>query len=414
VVFPSEGPSQATGPGAILWSAAGDCPGGEGARVARIGAGGVPSAATIPRTTSGRLLAPPGPLAIAGGPHGQVVIAGASPAGPAGDLLVEGTAAGPFSALTDSGSPSGPPVLASAYLGDVALAAPVVAGHGAERLRVRVQRHYSRGFGPAITFGAGAGGPVRALTLALDYRSDALAVWAQQGAIYARELPASGVGHPIERLAPAGADVRIAALLSDDNRAIVAWSEQREGQTSVYLDRSSAGVRFGAPRLLERFGDPDGLPSPDGSPTLVRLSSESVMMAWAGSAGGHWVVRTAAVDDHGLRLVDTIATPGADALLEDLAPGPDGDALVAWTEPQQAKGGRPDLADRAIFAARGIEAYPGRTIFGEPEQVAPPGPNGGVSVALDPDSDRAVAAWLGAGATIEYAIGTPGITPAAP
>ena len=43
VVFPSDNPTHATGPGAIVWDAAGGvCPGGEEAQVAPIGDGDVP------------------------------------------------------------------------------------------------------------------------------------------------------------------------------------------------------------------------------------------------------------------------------------------------------------------------------------------------------------------------------------
>jgi hypothetical protein len=402
VVFPSDSPSQRTGSGAVVWEASAACPGGEGARVAVIGGRGTPGAGIVPRTRAGRRLVLGGPLAVGGAPAGQVVIAGASPERPAQGMLIEGAAAGPFGTLSAVEFSDAPVALATAYLGDVALASAPASGRGAGALRVRVQRHYTRGFGPGVTASAGGGASIHALTLALDYRSDVLAVWAQGGSIYARELPASGAPQPIQRLAPAGSDTQIAALLSDDDRAIVAWSEQRGAQTSVYLDRSRTGVRFGAPLLLERCEDPDGLSAPAGSPSLVRLSSESVTMAWAGAAQGRWVVQTAAIDRVGAPSVATIAAPGGDALLEDLAPGPDGDALVLWSEPQQTPAGAPELDDRAIFAARGIDA--GRPVFGQPEEVAPPGPNSDATVALDPDSDRALAVWRGADGAIEYAI----------
>jgi hypothetical protein len=294
--------------------------------------------------------------------------------------------------------------LTTAYLGDVALASPPAGGDGANGLRVHVERFFSHRFVRSVSASAAGAGPVQALTLAMDYRSDALAVWAQKGAIYARDLPAKGAAHPIQRLASVGSHTRIAAVLSDDDRAIVAWAAHSGSETSVYVDRSAIGVRFRAPQLLERFSDPDGLSSPAGSPSLVRLSSESVMLAWAGSAAGHWVVRTAPVDLNGVQAVGTIAAPDGNALLADLAAGPDDDALALWTEPLPTAAGAPDMQRQAIFAARGTEAYPGRTIFGKPEEVAPPGPVSDATVALDPKSDRGVAVWQGEAATIEYSI----------
>jgi len=374
--------------------------------VAPIGAGDAPGAAGAPLAAGGRRIALEGPLAVTGAPDGKIVIAGSSQGAHAHALLIQGAAGGPFTPLASVAGADDPIALTSAYLGDTAFVSSPTLGSNAGAVRVRLERHFSRVFGPGLVASTDERRPRPvALALALDYRCDALAVWAQDGSLYARDMPTSGVTHQIQRLAPVGSNLKIAALLSDDNRAIVAWSDQHGTQTSVYLDQSATGVRFGAPTLLERFTDPDGLSAPAGSPSLIRLSSESVMMAWAGSAEGRWVVRTAAIDGHGPGPVATIATPGVDALLEGLTPGPDGDALIVWTEPQQAEGSPPDLERQAIFAARGISAYPGRTIFGQPEEVAPPGFNSDVSAALDPDSDRALAVWRGADTGIEYSIG---------
>ena len=94
----------------------------------------------------------------------------------------------------------------------------------------------------------------------------------------------------------------------------------------------------------------------------------------------------------------------ADALLSDLEPGPDGEALALWSEAQPTAGGRLDARRQALFAARGIDAFPGQTIFGQPEQLAPPGPNEDATVAFDPASDRALALWRGEGGAVDYAI----------
>ena len=138
------------------------------------------------------------------------------------------------------------------------------------------------------------------------------------------------------------------------------------GITRVFAELSAPGVSFGTPRLLERYADPGGLTPPP--PRLVRLISESVMLAWTGVESGHWVVRTAAIDLNGVRAIDTISSSGRNALLTDLIPGPAGEAYALWSEPQSTSSGGLDLHDRALYAARGIDAYPGRTIFGAPER----------------------------------------------
>jgi hypothetical protein len=404
VVFPSDSPSHATGRGALVWSAAAGCPGGAGVRVSRIAHGDVPGAAAIPRSAAGRPLTLHGPLVAAGAPHGQIVIGGSASRSSTAGLLIQGAAEGPFAPLIPAHGSAAPMALTTAYLGDVALASPPAGTARSGAVQVHVERFFSHRFVRDASASAPAAGSPRALTLAMDYRSDALAVWVQDGAIYARDLPGSGRSHPIQRLARALATPTITALLSDDNRAIVAWAEQRGSETSVYIDRSATGVRFGTPQLLERFRDPDGLPSPAASPMLIRLSSESVMLAWAGAADGRWVVRTAPVDLNGVRSTSTISPPDVDALLSGLAPGPNGEALALWTEPLPTAAGPPDVRRQAIFAARGIDALPGRTIFGRPEEVAPPGPVRDASVALDPSSGRAVVAWQGERASIDYAI----------
>jgi hypothetical protein len=410
VVFPSDAPDQATGPGAVVWSASAHCPGGEGARVAPIGAGGQPGAAEIPRTAAGRPIVPAGALVASGAPHGQIAIAGALPEAPAEGLLIQGTAGGPFSTLALPGGSAAPRAIATGYLGDLALLSPsafapgaplatVAEGNQVDTLGLHVERFFAHRFDRNLATETAGEEPVRTLALAMDYRSEALAVWVQAGALYARLLPGTGAAGAIQRLAPIGSRPALAALLSDDRRAIVAWSEQKGSETSIYIDRSAVGVRFGKPQLLERFRDPDGLPPPAASPTLVRLSSEGVMLAWAGSADGHWVVRTAPVTLAGVGAVSTIAAPGADALLADLAAGPDSDVQLLWTEPQPGATGQPDMARQAILAARGHDG-----VFGEAQQLAPPAPVSHATVALDPDSDRALAVWQTQDGSIDYSI----------
>jgi hypothetical protein len=409
VVFPSNAPDHRTGPGAIVWDSSPTCPGGEGARVDAIGADDRPAAPTIPLMAAGHTIAPRGALVVSPGPHGQIVIAGASPGRRAHALVVQGRAGGPFSSLLGEALPAAPLAFANGYLGDVALASPPSATGGAgasEGPEVHVERYFSNALSRRGTVSAATTmtPPPRTVALALDYRSDALVLWTQGGALYARDLPASGASAFSQLLARVGPHVRISALLSDNNRATVAWAEDHAGRTSVYLDRSATGVRFGAPRLLERFRDPDGLASPPGSPSLVRLSTESVVLAWAGAAGGHWVVRAAVVDASGVGDASTIAAPGSDALLTALAPGPDAEALALWTEPQPASAGAPNTDEQALFSALATVVAAGRMRFDLPEQVAPPEAIDSATAALDPDDDRAVAVWRGAGGQLRYAV----------
>jgi len=450
VVFPSDSPTEGTGPGAIVWSVTAPCPTGAGVLLAPISADDLPGQPAAPRTAAGATIALRGPVSATGGPYGRVVIAAAStgepdpeavleasgkgtpttgprprrkgaPKGGGGRgmregelLLTEGAAGGPFAAPLALGGPAGTFAFATAYLGDAALAS-LADPHGQINVQLRVQRHHAQRFAaPAEVTATGAGADsIEALTVALDFRSDRLVVFSREGSLFARELPGKGAPHALQRLGPSSpAGARIAAVISDDDRAIVAWTVRHDGQTSVYVSQSQPGVRFTQPQLLEAFPDPPGLPGYVDSPQLVRLSSESVMLAWTGAVAGHWAIRAAAIDQRGVLPPSTISPAGRDALLAGLAAGPNDEALTLWSEPQSTAAGL-DLGEQAIFAARGFDGYPEQVKFAGPELLAAPGPNSDATVAFDPDSDRAVAAWRTGAGALAYAVRAPGALSAA-
>jgi hypothetical protein len=397
IIFPTESPEQPTGPGAIVWATGRECPAGAGARLDPISPAGIPQAPLSPRSAEGTRLGPGPPIEAAAAPHGLVAIAGTDPARASGALFIQGAAGGPFAPLTGARSVR-PVALANGYLGDLGILA---AGPGASGLSVLLERWYGHRVQPRAVIGGPHTGHISTAALALDYRSDALAVWADGGRLYAREEPGSGHRHPLQQLGPAGGEAQIAALLSDDDRSIVLWVLHGAGRTRIYLAHSAPGVRFGAPQLLESFADPD-LQARPGAPRLIRLSDESVMAAWPGDEDGHWVTRIAPIDQNGLRTVTTIAAPGGNALLDGLAPGPDGEAIVLWGEPAQGAGGAPQPGQQKLMAARGVETAPGQARFGTPELVAGTGPVAGATVAVDPHSRRAIAAWVGEDGAVRW------------
>jgi hypothetical protein len=164
VLFPSDKPDEPTGPGALVWSAAGGCPGGRGARVDRLVPGAPPDPPAVPRSAGGTAIAPQGALAAAVAPHGQVAISGADATH--GELLVQGKATGPFRTLLQNRSLLEPGTLASAYLGDLALLAPI-SGAGPGALGLSIERWFASVAGPVRSaFGrrSGSGRPDRART----------------------------------------------------------------------------------------------------------------------------------------------------------------------------------------------------------------------------------------------------------
>ncbi len=139
----------------------------------------------------------------------------------------------------------------------------------------------------------------------------------------------------------------------------------------MYLDRSAKGVTFGTPRLLESFANPRGMAPPPASPSLIRLSTESVMLAWSSIVSGHWVIRSSAVDQDRVGPPTTTSAGSGDALLADLQPGPRADALLLWTEPPAGATQAGGRTEQAIYATRGFRGVGSRIVFEAPEELGP-------------------------------------------
>jgi hypothetical protein len=357
-----------------------------------------------------------------GASFGRVAVALAPAQAGAGGLqpsIVEGAAGGTLTPAVRAGV-GRPLALARAYLGDIALAS-VTPG----AISVRVQRYFRHRFGPARSIPIGAG-RVSALTATMDYRSDVLVAWQQNGSIYAHMLRSYARADPTQRLGPSGPKPQLQALVSDNFHGMVAWSttDDRPGaqaRTQIHLDLSAAAVRFGKPRLLASYPDPARAGERPGSLALVRLSGENVVLAWTAAARGHYVVRAAPALVAATRPTTLLSDPARDAVLADLAPGPEDEAVALWSSPAGASaagGSAAGAHGTELWAARTVIAPGDRLLSGGRARIAAAGPNGAASVAVDPRSDRAVVAWRtqGAGSRIAYAVGpgAAGYRPPAP
>jgi hypothetical protein len=275
---------------------------------------------------------------------------------------------------------------------------------------VRTQRYFSSAFAPARLIPLPAG-RVTALQATMDYRSDVLLAWQQNGAIYARMLHATGILDPAQRLGPSQPYPQLQALVSDNDHGFAAWSTTiaingSAPVTRIYLDHSADRVRFPAAQQLASFADPERLGRSPGSLELVRLSSENVMLAWTTAEHGHYLVRAApavyAVSGPTIRLSD----PNRQAVLAGLASGPAREAVALWKAASSP-------GEIATYPGH-TELWAGRTFIGrhdrigasQPEMILPAGPELTPAVAVDPAGDRAVVAWLTPGATsrVEYAV----------
>ena len=415
VVFPSSDPFTGAGPGAILWNGdpatcAVTAPqAGSGVGFAPIGRdGAVGPAESLPVAPAPA--APRGRLAATSGiGDGRILVAaGLAPGGTGAAGLLEGRADTGFARPVAIGALSAPVATANSYLGDLAL---VTVNARTGRVELRLQRRAAPAVSPPRTVSERGGG-VSAVAVGLDYRGDALVVWAQDGFIYRRVLRVQGVLDRAERIAAAPPSPRLAALISDDNRGIIAWAADTTSRAStltrVYVDASRPGVHFGAPRRLEQFADPPGLRLPDGSLRLVRLANEGVMIAWTGMTRGHLVVRAATVSLFGPHPTSLVSDPASDAVLSDLAAGSHDEALAVWTTVPRRSGGF-DAQHEQVVAARGVAEAPGIAVFGAPQVVAGPGPIVGPRAAIDPAGDNPIVVWeqVGAEPGIAYATRSP-------
>jgi hypothetical protein len=267
---------------------------------------------------------------------------------------------------------------------------------------VRTQRYFSSAFAPARLIPLPQG-RITALKVTMDYRSDVLLAWQQNGAIYARMLHADGRLDPAQRIGSSQPYPVLQPLVSDDDRGFVAWSTTGATHgsvpvTRIYVDRSANGVRFPAPRLLASFADPERLGRSPGSLELVRLSSENVMLAWTTAEHGHYVVRAApavyAVSGPTVRLSD----PHRQAVLAGLAAGPAREAVALWKDATRPTEIGLHSGHTELWAARTFIGHHDRIGADGPEMVLPAGTEVAPAVAVDPAGDRAVVAWLTPGA----------------
>jgi hypothetical protein len=402
VVFPFSGPSTRSGRGAILWlGGAPDCTGAAGAAEtldsATLHTDDRPS---IPRVAAAHLELL-GPLESAGTTAGQLVAVVGDAEHPAGGrpgaLLAEGHAGGPLPSLTPLGGPDAPVATADGYIGDADVVTTATALGGDQLIELREQRHLNSSFGRPVVLIEGFA-PITALAVGMDFRGDSLVLWAQGGQVHAQWVTNLRQVYPPQVLGPAGYAPALAAVLSDNDHAFAMWTDEPPpgvaGEARIFLEHSGNDVSFPAdPRQLVAFGEPAAQRLTPGSIALVRVTpSEGVLAAWTLVQGGNYVVQAAGLTSSQVLPAATIALPGADLRLAALATGPDNDFVaVLESAPRSATGF--ELSQQSILAARSVPGGPGGVAFEAPTQLAPPGPNSAPSVAIDPDSDRAVVAW---------------------
>ena len=394
VVFPFSLPAVRSGRGAIVWLGGAPQCGRDTRDGTTLDIASLHSddELSVPRTLwRGTGLV--GPLETASTTRGQIVAAFGQDSSA---VYGETPAALGLATLTPLGGPPSLVATADGYIGDADIVNTVVSG-GRQQIVLRAQRHYASGFGRPVAFSVGAA-PVSALTVGMDFRADAIVLWAQSGTVYARWITNRGRVYPARTLGPAGYAPQLAAVLSDNNHAFVMWSDEpppgTPGPSTIYLEHSGDDVTFGRPRVLTRFTEPAEQRLTPGSIALVRITpSEGVTAAWTSrSPSGNYAVSAAGLTSGGPLPAATIAQPAEDLRLAALAAGPHDDIVVVLeSAPRAARGF--DGTHQAILAARTVSGGPGGFSFETPAALAAPGPNSAPAVAIDPHTDRAVVAW---------------------
>jgi hypothetical protein len=403
VVFPFSGPSASSGEGAILWLAAGrGCGASDGAAtidLATIAGSDLPGA---PR----RLLTGPAaatgftaPLYALGTSEGEIItVAGASGTNVLGGpeaVAADGFAAGSVDTLRPLGGSDSLVATMNGFIGDADVATITGDGSGSE-IVVRAQRHYARSFSGRryIRLGPGA---VTALALGMDYRADRLVVWAQDGSVWARYITNDGRIGERQLLGPSGYDAQISAVLSDDHRAFVIWTDEPKpgvsGTAQVLLAHSGFGPRFHGTQTLASFPEPAGLRLTAGSVGAERLSDEGVVLLWPAMSDGNLEVEAAGATTSGVEPPSTLSVPNQDVRLGAVATGPANEIVVLLeVAPRGAVGF--DQSRQELLATRSnVVRAPTGLGFGPLVELAAAGPNDDPSVSVDPATDTAVAAW---------------------
>ena len=343
--------------------------------------------------------------------HGRVVLAGDLATGTgATAATLEADPAGPFGAPRALGRGGGPLALANYLTGEVALATAGPAGRSTQVV-LRTQPPRAAALGPPAVLSARRGA-VTAIAVGLDWRGDALVAWQQDGLIYARERSTTGGLGPLQAVGVSAGDPRLDAVISDDGRAIVAWTDEtsptagepRTARTRLAI--SGPRVRFAGASIVTAWSEPAGLRLGPGAMRLLRLGNGRVVLGWTDRQAGSLVARVAPVTLAGLHPAVTVSPAGADAQLTDLAPGGRGEVLgvFAATRPGAASG-----AVGEIEAAVGVDDGAGQAVFSAAQPVASGSAAGDPTAAYDPVGDHPVIAWLApggaGGARVRYAIG---------
>lgn len=254
------------------------------------------------------------------------------------------------------------------------------------RSRLFVRRSTSSSFRRVMDFGRQTVGSSPA-ALALNGAGDVLVAWDDRERVRARMISSRGTVGEEQQLGTGGSAflgsgrTRIAASMDGTRRMLVAWLAQRVGEGNfagspgiVALATAAPGKPFGAQQIVERNlpkGADRGIQGPGVQAAILRDRS---VVAWTGSVGGVFVVRTADVTSGKVGAPRQLSGAGAASRLQGLVVGPRGGAAIVWMTQTGATG----TPAGHYAAARGA----GSSAWGAAETITTAGDTSGLTDAL--------------------------------
>lgn len=256
-------------------------------------------------------------------------------------------------------------------------------------------------------------GDVRALSVAVDSRGDALAAWQRHGELEARWLLAGAKLGRLQRIAPLDAQSWTAVAISPSGRGELIWETQNDSNplqpgpatttTSVAGATALRGGSFASLTALDSFPPtsaifrpqdaalpPHGGPYSGAGPVRCLFTGETPLAAWSTHTPQGFVVRAANLADTGAT-TQTVSPPNVDSTLASLAVAPDGTALLAWNANSYATVPSGSLLTGAVTQA--ASRPPGGS-FGAATTI--PGSGSAAIAAINPKSGIPLVAWTSA------------------
>jgi hypothetical protein len=248
--------------------------------------------------------------------------------------------------------------------GDVALAT-----RGGRSRLIYLRRKGTSTFSRVLTINVSSN--ARDDTVALSPDGQLLVVWEDRHEIFARHRGARGTWGAAHTLGP-GVQSNLQAAMDATGRMMVAWKSQRvnEGESSspavVSFITAAPGHGFGTRRTIETVGQAGAghFVGPPG----VRLQvtgRDQALLAWTGFDGAHFVVRAAPISQGHVGTRQQLSPAGLDAVLGDIATGPDGRALALWRSNVLGADPVQGQQPRLFGSVRGA----GVATFGPPEAI---------------------------------------------